>query len=91
MGYSKSIKRKGDKYMKKLNKFIIELVGEKDLLSFRLTAVPFVVCCVVILITTIVGDVFGLMSQDEINGQYKSLIIYFFINYINLAIIEFKK
>ena len=77
--------------MKKLNKFIIELVGEKGVLTFRLTAVPFVVCCVVILITTIVGDVFGLMSQDEINGYFKSLIIYFFIIYINLAIIEFKK
>ena len=77
--------------MKKLNKFIIDLIGEENMTTFRLTAVPFVVCCVVILITTIVGDVFGLMSQDEINGHYKSLIIYFFINYINLAIIEFKK
>ena len=77
--------------MNKLNKFIIDLIGEENMTTFKLTAVPFVICCVAILIVTVIGDVFGLMSQDEINGYYKSLIIYFFINYINLAIIEFKK
>ena len=59
--------------------------------TFKLIVIPFVICCVSILIVTVIGDVLGLMSQDEINGHYKSLIIYFVINYINLAIIEFKK
>lgn len=56
-----------------------------------LTIRPFFIFAIMIIIITLIGDHYGTMSEDEINGIIKSFILNFAIVYMNASWIDAKE
>lgn len=82
-------KKKKKEFLDNEELIIVISLTDEDKKIIRYGLIPVLIYTLCIGCIVILGSLFGKLSEDEINAYMTSMVLAFFINYINIAFVKF--